>query len=95
MPGEVSQTYVAPRDDVEQRLADIWQSVLHVAPVGIRDSFIELGGHSLLMVRMVAQVQKAFGTRLPLAAVLRSPTIEQLAVLLRQAALTQEGANRR
>ena len=93
VPGEISQTYVAPRDDVERRLADIWQSVLHVTPVGICDSFIELGGHSLLMVRMVAQVQKAFGTRLPLAAVLRSPTIEQLAVLLRQAALAQEGAN--
>ncbi|MFN8481456.1 MAG: amino acid adenylation domain-containing protein [Anaerolineae bacterium] len=84
-PSETPRTYVAPRDDVEQRLAAIWQSVLHVEPVGVRDNFVELGGHSLLIVRMVAQVQKAFGVRLPLATVLRSPTIEELARVLRAA----------
>ncbi len=94
-PNAASHSYLAPRDDVERRLAAIWQSVLHVEPVGVRDSFIDLGGHSLLIVRMVAQVQKAFGVRLPLAAVLRSPTIEELAALVREAApRVTEGAER-
>lgn len=92
-PIETGRTYVAPRDDIERRLAAIWQSVLHVEPVGVRDNFVELGGHSLLIVRMVAQVQKAFGVRLPLAAVLRAPTIEQLANLIREASpVAKEGA---
>ncbi|MFN8474509.1 MAG: amino acid adenylation domain-containing protein [Anaerolineae bacterium] len=95
-PGETSHSYVAPRNDVERRLAAIWQGVLHVEPVGVRDSFIELGGHSLLIVRMAAQVQKVFGVRLPLAAVMRAPTIEQLARLIREAAsATKEGAEAR
>ena len=66
-------------------LAAIWQEVLGVSPVGIHDNFFDLGGHSLLAVRLLARVERAFGQAVPLATILRGPTIEQMAALLRKA----------
>jgi thioesterase domain-containing protein/acyl carrier protein len=75
--------YVAPRDAIEEQLAQIWSSVLGVHPIGVHDRFFDLGGHSLLAVRMVAQLEKAFGKKLPVAAIFQHRTIDQLARLLR------------
>jgi amino acid adenylation domain-containing protein len=75
--------YVAPRDAIEQQLATIWESVLGVHPIGVHDRFFDLGGHSLLAVRMVAQLEKNFGRKLPVAAIFQHRTIDQLARLLR------------
>ncbi len=71
-------------DDFERRLARIWEAVLRVHPVGVRDNFFELGGHSLLAVRLISQIEKAFGRRLPIANVFRYPTPQLLASVLRQ-----------
>ena len=72
-----------PRDDIERQLQQLWETILNVRPIGIRDKFFALGGHSLLAVRLVAQVEKTFGKKLRVAAVFQNPTIEQMAVLLR------------
>jgi amino acid adenylation domain-containing protein len=72
-----------PRDELECRLVEIWEEVLGRKPVGIQDSFFESGGHSLAAVRMIDQVEKVMGSRLPVAAVFREPTIEHLAGILR------------
>ncbi|GAB4216597.1 MAG: hypothetical protein OHK0022_57920 [Roseiflexaceae bacterium] len=83
-PGREGEgTFVAPRDEWEQRLAQIWEELLDVRPVGATDNFFDLGGHSLLAVRLVAQVQERMGRRLPLAALFQSPTVEDLARALR------------
>jgi amino acid adenylation domain-containing protein len=74
--------YVAPRDEVERQLTAIWETVLDVHPIGVHDQFFALGGHSLLAVRMVAQVEKAFGKKLPVAAIFQHRTVEELARLL-------------
>lgn len=78
--------YVAARNDVERRLVAIWEEVLNVRPVGVHDQFFALGGHSLLAVRMVAQLEKVFGRKLPVAAIFQHRTVEQLAQLLQDAA---------
>ncbi len=75
--------YVEPRDNLERDLAAVWESVLGTQPIGRTDGFFELGGHSLLAVRLVAEVEKKFGHALPLAAVFRTPTVGQMAQLLR------------
>jgi phthiocerol/phenolphthiocerol synthesis type-I polyketide synthase E len=74
----------APRNDVEQSLAGIWQGLLGVSALTIHDNFFDLGGSSLLATRLCTQIAKAFGKRLPIAAIFEAPTIEQLARLLDQ-----------
>ncbi len=78
---------VAPRDEAELQLANIWEKVLGIHPIGIKDNFFDLGGNSLLALRLVAQVEKAFKKNLPLATFFQNPTIEQLAVILCQSGL--------
>jgi surfactin family lipopeptide synthetase A len=74
--------FAAARDENEARLVRIWENVLNVRPVGIRDNFFELGGHSLIAVRLMNQVEEAFGKTLPIATLLQASTIEQLAALV-------------
>jgi len=58
--------------------------VLDVAPVGIHDDFFELGGHSLLAVRLVTEIESHFGREVPLPALFRTSTVEELAGMLRR-----------
>lgn len=80
----IEKDFVPPQDELEVRLTKIWEQLLGVHPIGIRDNFFDLGGHSLLAVRLFTQIEKLFGKNLPLATLFEAPTIEQLAVLLRQ-----------
>ena len=75
--------FIAPRDDLELRLTQIWQQVLGVKSIGVKDNFFDLGGHSLIAVRLFAEIEKAFGKNLPLATLFQAPTIEQLAHICR------------
>jgi amino acid adenylation domain-containing protein len=76
--------FAAPTDAVEAKLVKIWENLLNVRPIGIRDNYFELGGHSLVAVRLMNQIEEAFGKNLPIATMLQAPTIEQLAAILRQ-----------
>ena len=80
---ELEMPFVAPRDACELGLVRIWEKALHVESVGIRDDFFELGGHSLIAGRLFAEIRKSFGKSLPPTVLLRAPTIEQLARVLR------------
>ena len=71
--------YAAPRDELEETLAGIFEEVLGVAGVGLHDNFFELGGHSLLAVQIMSRLKEATGVRLPLAALFKAPTVERLA----------------
>jgi amino acid adenylation domain-containing protein len=77
-------SFIPPRNTMELQLAQIWEDVLDVHPVGVRDNFFDLGGHSLLAVQLMAQIQQQFGKNLPLATLFQDPTIEQLAGILCQ-----------
>ncbi|MEG4345416.1 amino acid adenylation domain-containing protein [Microcoleus sp. A003_D6] len=75
---------VAPRDKLESQVTKIWEKVLAINSIGIRDNFFEVGGHSLLAVRLLAEIEKVFDKKLPLSAIFQSPTVEQLANILRE-----------
>ncbi len=81
---EPAQSRPAPRDELESKLARIWEKILELTPVGINDNFFELGGHSLLAVRLVAEIEKEFGQKIPLVSLFRSATVAGLAEILRQ-----------
>ncbi|MEO6230169.1 MAG: non-ribosomal peptide synthase/polyketide synthase [Ferruginibacter sp.] len=71
--------YVAPRNEVESKLAAIWEDVLEVDQVGIYDDFFELGGHSLLAVRLISAIRKAFKVEMPIGDIFDYPTVALLA----------------
>jgi amino acid adenylation domain-containing protein len=81
---EPEATFVAPRDNLEQKLLQIWEEVLGIQPIGIMDNFFDLGGHSLLAIRLFALIEKKFAKKLPLATLFQSNTVESLAKILRQ-----------
>jgi amino acid adenylation domain-containing protein len=74
-----SETYVAPRNPVEEALAGIWEEVLHGEQVGAHDNFFELGGHSLLATQVISRVRQTFQTEIPLRALFEAPTVAGLA----------------
>jgi acyl transferase domain-containing protein len=75
----VSTTYVAPRDEEEERVAGLWRTMLGVEEVGVHDNFFELGGHSLLLTQTITRLRKLTGVEIPLAALLTKLTIEEMA----------------
>jgi amino acid adenylation domain-containing protein len=77
-----SNQYVAPRNELEQTLADIWQTILDVPKVSIYDDFFDLGGHSLLSVRLVAQVREKFNIDLSVADIFKYPTFIEFSQLI-------------
>ena len=71
--------YVAPRNDIERKLCDIWQEVLHLDKVGINDNFFKIGGHSLLATRLISKVRSEFSAEVPLRLLFEHPTIANFA----------------
>ncbi|WP_442948676.1 beta-ketoacyl synthase N-terminal-like domain-containing protein [Nostoc sp.] len=80
---------VAPRDEIEQKIADIWQELLGIKQVGIYDSFFELGGDSLIAVQIISRLKNTFSIKLTVASLLESPTIAEIAPKLGKQQLRQ------
>jgi acyl carrier protein len=80
--GHSAVATVAPRTEMEERIARIWREVLAVPDVGVRDRFFDVGGDSLLAMRMVNRLRESFGAELSLRALFEAPTIEELASVL-------------
>jgi len=78
----LKRTYVAPRNAVETLLCELWEQILGVRPVGIRDDFMELGGNSLLATRLMTHVELHFGQQIPRSTWLSASTVEELARII-------------
>jgi amino acid adenylation domain-containing protein len=81
---ETSVNHVAPRNDIERKIAAMWQSVLGVEKVGVTDNFFDLGGHSLLIVQVHNQIRRSFDTNVTIAQMFQYPTVEALAAHLQR-----------
>lgn len=81
---QLATSYVPARNQVEQTLANLWQRLLGVEQIGIYDDFFELGGHSLLAVRLMAEIEKELGRRIPLVSLFKNTTVAALADILQQ-----------
>lgn len=80
---QAAPDYTPPRNGLEWELARLWERGLGIRPVGVHDSFFDLGGDSLVAAELFAQIHRRFGRRLPLAALVRGPTVADVARLLR------------
>ncbi len=86
---------VAPKNDAERVLSQIWSELLGVDGLGVRDGFFDLGGNSLLALRAVAETQRRLSKALPIVRFFEYPTIaEQAAYLLNPAAFADSSVRR-
>ena len=76
---------VAPRNEVEAKLAEIWRELLQLEQVGMEQNFFELGGHSLLVLQVTARIRRAFEVELPVRSVFEAPTIVGMALEVEKA----------
>jgi amino acid adenylation domain-containing protein/non-ribosomal peptide synthase protein (TIGR01720 family) len=74
--------YTAPRNAIEEALVEIWQELMKVESLGVKDNFFDLGGHSLLAAQIHARIRKVFSIELSLRELFDSLTIEKTAKLL-------------
>jgi thioesterase domain-containing protein/acyl carrier protein len=67
---------------VEHQLTEIWQQVLGIESISIKDNFFDLGGHSLLAIKLFWYIEQKFGQKLPLSILFQSGTIETIAEII-------------
>ncbi|MDI5972481.1 amino acid adenylation domain-containing protein [Streptomyces sp. SL13] len=76
---DIGSAYAAPRDAVEQALAEVWSEVLGIDTVGIHDNFFELGGDSIISIQMIARAKKS-GVHLTPRMIFKHQTIAEIAL---------------
>ncbi|MEA5536737.1 SDR family NAD(P)-dependent oxidoreductase [Crocosphaera sp. XPORK-15E] len=77
-----NQEWIAPRNEIESKIAKIWQDVLNIQKIGINDNFFELGGHSLLASQVISRLRDLFAVELSLQSLLEYPTIISLTQMI-------------
>ncbi len=82
------QIVVAPRTEVEQKLAAMWAEVLKLKEVGVDQNFFELGGHSLLVLQVMSRIRREFNVELAVRTMFEQPTIAGLGVEVEKAQAT-------
>jgi acyl carrier protein len=71
---------VAPRNELERQITNIWQEVLGIDDVGgVNQSFFEIGGNSILIIKIVEQLKELLQQDIALVDLFRYPTIGELA----------------
>ncbi|MEH2215450.1 type I polyketide synthase [Nostoc sp.] len=80
----LTNVYVAPSNEIERTLADVWQQLLGIEKVGTHDNFFELGGDSLFATQLVSQLCKVFQIELSYKGFFNGPTIAELAEVIVQ-----------
>jgi phthiocerol/phenolphthiocerol synthesis type-I polyketide synthase E len=78
-PDTQRTAYEAPRDELEELLAELWQQCLGVPRVGIFDNFFELGGQSLMASQLVVRINERLGVEMPVETLFAAPRIAELA----------------
>ncbi|HET8888391.1 MAG TPA: amino acid adenylation domain-containing protein [Candidatus Angelobacter sp.] len=81
---EAAPEYVAPRNEIEEKLASIWVRTFAVDRIGIHDNFFQLGGNSLLAMQVMARINSAFQVEFPLRRLFEAPTVAQLSTVVEQ-----------
>jgi amino acid adenylation domain-containing protein len=84
---KTTDPYIAPRNDLEEKLVQIWSGVLGVEKenIGIDTNFFDIGGHSLNATVLMSRIHKAFDVKIPLGEFFKQGTARELAQYIRNA----------
>jgi len=75
---ETDTEYIAPSNEFEEILHEIWSEVLNIQSIGVQDNFLMLGGTSLAAIRIATRMEEAFELEIPVNRVFEYPTISEL-----------------
>jgi len=87
---ELSNTYVAPRNEIEETMSEIWQQLLGIEKIGIYDNFFELGGHSLLATEIISRIHEVVQVKLSLNNLFAEPTVAAISTLVHEIILKNQ-----
>jgi len=91
-PGQFqSESFVAPRNPLEELVAEIWSQVLKLPQVGVADNFFHLGGHSLLATQVISRVREVFGVEVSLRRLFEEPTLRDFSRTIEDGLLDESG----
>jgi hypothetical protein len=76
------ESHVPPANDIEERLAGLWERLLDVQSVGRFDNFFALGGHSMAAIRLRALISQEFGVSLEVTSIVRHPVLAEIAAVV-------------
>ncbi len=79
---EHADDFVAPRNIIEEKVAEVWAATLKCARVSVTDNFFALGGHSLLATKIMARLRSEFQIELPLRVLFEAPTVAEIALAI-------------
>jgi len=85
--------YVAPRNEIEEKLAGIWAEVLGKDLIGVYDNFFDLGGHSLLATQVASRIRSAFNVELSLPRLFEATTVAQVSELITNIKPSSDGSH--
>ena len=77
---QMGRPFVAPRNAIEEEVADVWRQLFGLAAVGVDDDFFELGGHSLLATQVMSRVRARFQVDIAIGALFEEPTVAGLSM---------------
>jgi amino acid adenylation domain-containing protein len=82
--GVSRETYMAPQNPNEEKLAEIWSEILGMRKnqVSINVNFFELGGNSLTANILVSKIHKELNIKISLQEVFKNQTIKRLARMI-------------
>lgn len=75
----LANAYIPPSNEIQQKVASVWQGFLGIEKIGIHDNFFELGGHSLMATQLVNKLSRIFKIDIPLRSLFDQATIAELA----------------
>lgn len=75
----LSTAYVAPVNEIEIQLSNVWQELLGISQIGIHDDFFEMGGNSLLAMQLLSRLRMVFNRTVSLPTVFENSTIYRFA----------------
>jgi acyl carrier protein len=82
--GLSEKAFVAPQNEMEKIIANIWQELLQVEKVGIDDNFFDMGGHSLLIMQAHRKLSNSIEKEITITDMFRFPTIRTLSTYMVQ-----------
>jgi thioesterase domain-containing protein/acyl carrier protein len=88
----LSTSYVAPEGQAEIAIAEIWQRVLNVDQIGVKDDFFDIGGDSLAATALASALQDDFSLPFTPSSIIGSSTVAAQAALLSPQQTTQSGS---